>query len=277
VANDSDPNFLFLNTGNGTFKEAGLEQGIAFNADGRVQASMGVAIGESEKDRRKQVLITTFFDDYFPLFHQTQTGVFDEISAATGLAALTKPYLGWACGLADFANSGQRDFWSANGHVYPKVPQYLQPFVVFTSENGKFSPAFLYPATPDNSYRGGCQGDFDNDGKLDVVVLPVSGRPLLLHNRTENHNNWLGLRLQGTHSNRDAIAASVQVQACGQRQYDSVRNGGSYISANDPRLHFGLGACAQVESVTIRWPSGASQSEKSLPVNKYSVIEETKP
>ena len=107
-------------------------------------------------------------------------------------------------------------------------------------------------------------------------MLPISGQPLLLHNETGNQNNWVGLRLRGTYSNRDSIGASVVIDACGKKQYDSVRSGGSYISEKDPRLHFGLGTCAQVDSVTVKWPRGGTQVEKTIPVNKYSVIEEKK-
>lgn len=274
VANDSDPNQLFLNKGDGTFKEAALEQGVAFNADGRVQANMGVAVGDIQNQGSIGMVITTFFDDFFPVFHQDRTGSFDEVSSATGLAALTKPYLGWACGLADFSNRGERDFWAANGHVYPKVPRYFQPFLIFENHGGKFSQAFQFPQTPDNSYRGGCQGDYDNDGKIDVAVLPIAGQPLLLKNKAVNSNSWLGLRLRGTFSNRDAIGASVVVEACGTRQFDSVRSGGSYISANDPRLHFGLGSCGKIDSVTVKWPRGGTQVERNVALNKYSVIEE---
>ena len=272
VATDSDPNLLFLNKGDGTFKEAALEQGVAFNADGRVQASMGVAMGDVQNQGRTGMIITTFYDDFFPFFRQDHSGVFDEVSDSSGLAALTKPYLGWACGLADFSNRGERDFWTANGHVYPKVPQYKQPFLVFENHGGKFSQGFQFPATPDNSYRGGCQGDYDNDGKLDVVVLPIAGQPLLLKNQTENANSWIGLRLRGTRSNRDAIGATVMVEACGKRQYETMRNGGSYLSANDPRLHFGLGACGRADSVSIKWPRGGTQVERDVPVNVYSTI-----
>ncbi len=277
VANDSDPNLLFLNNGDGTFKEAALEQGVAFNADGRVQANMGVAIGDLQNQGRMTLITTTFFGDFFPLFRQDKTGMFDEVSNPSGLAALTKPYLGWACGLADFSNRGERDFWAANGHVYPKVPQYFQSFLVFANHAGKFSEAYRFPAQPDNSYRGGCQGDFDNDGKIDVAVLPISGQPLLLQNKTSNANSWLGLRLRGTYSNRDAIGASVVVDACGTRQYGTVRNGGSYISANDPRLHFGLGGCQKVDSVSIRWPRGGVQVERNVKIDAYSLIAEKHP
>ncbi len=274
VANDSDPNHLFLNNGDGTFREAAMEQGVAFNADGRVQSNMGVALGDIQNQGRTEIAITTFFNDFFPLFRPDKAGNFDEISNTSGLAALTKPYLGWACGFADFSNRGERDFWSANGHVYPKVPQYFQPFLVFENHDGKFSSAFQFPAKPDNSYRGGAQADFDNDGKIDVVVVPIAGNPLLLENRTQNNNNWIGLKLRGTFSNRDAVGASVVVEACGKRQYESVRSGGSYISANDPRLHFGLGSCGQVDSVTVKWPRGGTQIEKNIKLNAYSLITE---
>ena len=274
VANDSDPNFLFLNQGNGTFQEAGLERGVAVNGDGRAQSNMGVAIGDFDNQGRLGLLTTTFFDDYFPLFQQDKSGFFDDVALPAGVVAATKPYLGWACGFADFDNDGRRDLWLATGHVYPRTPHYFQPFLVLRNQGKEFAAAFRYPAAPDNSYRGGCAADFDNDGRTDVVVLPIAGQPLLFHNTTPDSNSWVGLRLRGTHSNRDAIGAGVRVAACGQTQFDTVRNGGSYLSRNDPRLHFGLGACSKVDRVTIKWPGGKVQVLSGLPVDRYSTIEE---
>jgi enediyne biosynthesis protein E4 len=274
VANDSDPNFLFLNQGNGTFKESALERGVAVNGDGRTQSNMGVAIGDFDNQGKLSVLTTTFFDDYFPLFRQDKSGFFDDIALPAGLVAATKPYLGWACGFADFDNDGQRDLWLANGHVYPRSPRYFQPFTVLRNQGGEFSTVFHYPVPPDNSYRGGCAGDFNNDGRIDVAVLPIAGRPLLFQNETANSNYWVGLHLRGTRSNRDAIGASVQVAYCGKIQFDTVRNGGSYLSRNDPRLHFGMGTCSKVDRVTIKWPRGTVQVVNELPVNRYTTIEE---
>ena len=278
VANDSDPNFLFVNQGNGTFKESALVQGVAFNGDGRSQSNMGVAVGDVDNKGKLDILTTTFFDDYFPLFKQDKSGIFDDSSSSTGLTMLTKPYLGWACGLDDFDNDGRRDLWLANGHVYPRAASYFEPFVALRNEprnNGsQFVPAVSFPAIPNNSYRGGCAGDFDNDGLIDVAVLPISGQPLLLKNETANSNSWVGLRLRGTRSNRDAIGASVEITACGKTQFDTVRNGGSYISRNDPRLHFGLSKCGKVDRVTVTWPKGTVQVLNSLPVNRYNTIEE---
>ncbi len=275
VANDSDPNFLFINQGGGTFKEVGLERGVAMNADGRAQSNMGVAIGDFDHRGRIGVLTTTFYHDYFPLFQQDASGFFDEVAASAGVAAATKDYLGWACGFADFANDGQKDLWLANGHVYPLSPNYNQPFVVLRNQGGRFAPAFQYPQTPNNSYRGGCAGDFDNDGRMDVAIVPISGSPLLLHNETTNAGSWVGLRLRGKKSNRDAIGASVEIAYCGMTQFDSVRNGGSYLSRNDPRLHFGLGACSKLDRVTVKWPRGGTQVVTDVAVNGYHTIEET--
>ncbi len=273
VANDSDPNFLFLNQGNGTFKEAGLDRGVAFNADGRAQANMGVAVGDLSHNGKLDLLTTTFHQDYFPLFRANKAGYFEDIAAQVGLTTATMSYLGWACGLTDFDNGGERQFWSANGHVYPQVASFWQPFTIFRSVAGKFTLTWQYPQTPQNSYRGAAVADYDNDGRMDVVVLPITGQPLLLHNETRG-GSWVGLNLRGTRSNRDAIGASVQLEACGATQYDSVRNGGSYLSRNDPRLHFGLRNCGRLDRLIVHWPSGTSQILTALPLNQFTTIEE---
>jgi len=273
VANDSDPNFLFLNQGNGTFKESAMERGVAVNGNGKTQSNMGVAIGDVDSQGRLGILVTTFFDDSFPLFRQDKSGFFDDQALEVGIAPATKPYLGWACGFADFDNDGRRDLWLANGHVYPQSPHYFQPFVVMRNQGGQFVTAFRYPEVPNNSYRGGCAGDFNNDGRIDVAVLPIAGQPLLFQNMTANTNAWVGFLLHGTRSNRDGIGAKVEITACGQTQFETVRNGGGYLSRNDPRVHFGLGPCTKPVHATIKWPSGTVQ-EIEVPVNRYTTVEE---
>ena len=183
---------------------------------------------------------------------------------------LTKRYLGWACGFADFDNDGRRDLWLANGHVYPRVAQYFQPFVVLRNNGSAFSEAFRFPTAPNNSYRGGYAGDFGNDGRIDVAVLPIDGQPLLLQNETSTANFWVGLQLRGTRRNRDAIGARVRISSCGNTQFETIRNSGSYLSRNDPRLHFGLGACAKVDRVMVKWPSGTGQVINDMAVNRYN-------
>lgn len=274
VADDSDPNRLFLNKGNFTFEESALDRGVAYNADGRVQSNMGVAIGQYGGSGAMDVLTTTFNKDYFPLFRRDKSGLFQEVAATTGVATITSKFLGWACGLTDFANSGTRDFWAANGHVYPTDKSYFEPITIIRGAGSRSALVYQFPAVPNNSYRGGASGDFDNDGKVDLIVLPISGNPVLLHNDTASRNHWIGIALRGTRSNRDGIGAKVTVQACGEKQLDEERNGGSYLSHNDPRLHFGLGSCSKVDRITVQWPSGTVQTVDSPALDQYLSIME---
>ena len=276
IANDSDPNLLFLNQGNGTFKEAALDRGVAMNGNGNVQSNMGVAIGDLEGRGRLSLLTTTFMNDYFPLFRQDSSGFFDELSSSTGLNNLTHSWLGWACGFADFANDGEREIWLANGHVYPRAAHYEQPIAILRRHAGQFQTAYRFPLIPGNSYRGGAAADIDNNGKLSLVILPIAGEPVLLRNETENANPWIGFRLRGTRSNRDAIGARVAIEFCGKSATDTVRNGGSYLSENDPRLHFGLGACGKVDRVTVQWPAGTREERNDLHIGRYNTIQEAR-
>jgi hypothetical protein len=276
VANDSDPNYLFINKGSGKFEEQGLDRGVAVNADGRTQSNMGVAIGSYGAGTDMDVLTTVFSRDYVPLFRRGKSGGFEEVSSGAGLMAVTSRYLGWACGLADFDNAGRNDFWTANGHVYPTDPDYFEPVVIFRSAGTKSAIAFSYPSPPNNSYRGAATGDFDNDGRLDLIVLPISGAPLLLHNETGNSNHWIGLALHGLSPNRDAIGATVMINACAHTQSDAVRSGGSYLSRNDPRLHFGLGACSKVDRLSITWPDKKQQQLTDVAIDRYLSVTESR-
>jgi hypothetical protein len=280
VANDSDPNYLYLNQGNGTFKEAALPSGVAVSGDGQTQSNMGVALGDIDNDGLIDVLTTTFSEDYFPLFKQQSPGLYEDVSAQAGLAIVTLPWVGWACGFTDLDNDGQRDLWAANGHVYPNADRlpttsYLQPFAVLANRGGKFALVPNVVASGhQGSYRGGCAGDFNNDGRIDLVVLPIAGSPLLLENKTESQAHWIGLQLRGTTGNRDAIGAQVSIDSCGKTQVESMRNGGSYISGNDPRIHFGLGSCAKVDRLKIRWPGGRRQVIENPAVDRYLPVTE---
>jgi len=282
VANDSGPNYLYLNLGNGRFRESGLSSGVAFNADGKTQANMGVAVGDYDNDGKLDLLTTTFSEDYFPLFRQQSPGLFEDVSNRVGLALPTIPLLGWACGFADFNNDGKRDLWTVNGHVYPNADRlggtsYFQPVTVFQNRGGQFTPVRdLAPELARNSYRGGCAGDFDNDGRIDLAVLPIAGEPLLLANRTAANHSWIGFKLRGVTSNRDAIGSKVRVESCGQVQFETVRNGGSYLSHNDSRVHFGLGLCSKVDKVTITWPDGVIQVLPHPVVNRYQEIQQVR-
>jgi len=280
VANDSDPNYLYLNQGGGKFKEAGLGSGVAFNADGQTQANMGVAVGDYDNDNLLDILTTTFSEDYFPLFHQRAGGFFEDVSALAGLQTATSHWVGWACGFVDFDNDGFQDLWIANGHVYPNAGMlpgttYHQPLSVFWNRRGMFVRVFeALPGDTRQSYRGGAAGDFLNNGKLGVIVLPIEGTPLLLQNVTSSASHWAGFALSSQSGNRDAIGAQVRIDHCGKTQVASVRNGGSYISVDDPRIHFGLGTCATIDRVSVRWPSGKRQVLEHVAPDRYVEIKE---
>ncbi len=281
VANDSDPNYLYINQGDGTFKESGLEAGVGFNGNGETQANMGVAVGDFDGDGMLDLLTTTFSEDYFPLFRQIRPGFFEDVSGTAGLAGITIPWLGWACGFADFANDGRRDLWIVNGHVYPAInmlasSSYNQPIAIFRRQDGKFllQPEAVPPLAP-NSYRGAASGDFDNDGLMDLVIVPISGSPVLLNNRSAADSSWIGFQLRGYKSNRDGIGAKIVIRSCGIVQTDTVRNGGSYLSRNDPRVHFGLNGCREVENVSIKWPDGNLQTLDRPKPNRYIIVAET--
>lgn len=279
VANDSVPNYLYLNQGNGTFRESALAAGVAVDGDGASQADMGVAVGDYDRDGKVDLLTTTFEDGYFPLFKQGPAGFFLDVSYRVGLTIPTTPLLGWGCGFSDLDNDGDKDLWLASGHIYPGIERvshtsYSQPFLVFENRADKFVQVFSFPSKLEHSLRGASAGDFDNDGKTDIVLLPVSGSPILLENRTGGGSSWIGFTLKGRQSNGEAIGARIRLEACGQIQYDSVRNGTGYLSRDDPRPRFGLGGCTKISKVVVTWPRGQVQVLTDLPVNRYTSLEE---
>ena len=280
VANDSSPNYLFVNEANGTFREDALAAGLAYNADGKTQADMGVCVGDYDADGDLDVLTTTFSEDHFPLFEQQAPGFFEDVSFRVGLRHETIPYLGWGCGFADLDNDSDRDLWVANGHVYPKADHlattaYNQPISILESNAGRFQASGeAVEGTAPNSYRGAASADFDNDGRIDLIVLPIDGTPVLLRNASKVKNSWLGVHLEATSGNREGIGAHVEIEFCGKMQVASVRNGGSYASRNDSRVHFGLGNCDVSGRVKVRWPDGKSQTLDSVAADQWLTVYE---
>lgn len=280
VANDSSPNFLFVNRGDGTFREDALAAGIAYNADGRTQADMGVCGGDYDSDGDLDLLTTTFSEDHFPLFQQQTPGLFEDVSSRVGLRNETVPQLGWGCGLADLDNDGDKDLWLANGHVYPTAGDlattaYHQPISIFENKEGQFrSFSSAVEGLEANSFRGAASTDFDNDGRIDLLVLPIDGTPALLRNTTDVASSWLGVSLKAARGNREGIGAHVEIAYCGQQQGLTATNGGSYLSRNDPRLHFGLGKCSSPGSASIRWPDGSSHTIEGVEPNQWVTLSE---
>jgi enediyne biosynthesis protein E4 len=287
VANDSTPNFLYLNKGDGTFEDISYASGFALNENGRETASMGIAIGDYLNNGLLDLSTTTFSDDYKPLYRNDGDGNYTDVSYQAGIAEVTIPFLGWGTGFLDFDNDGWKDLFFANGHVYPEVDHTdwgttfaQRPLLFRNKRNGKFE---LIPARKGTglgltlSARGAAFGDLFNDGKIDVVINQLGTVPALLRNVNADQNHWLGLRLiGGPKSPRDATGATVYVTAGGLRERGDVLSGGSYASNNDPRVHFGLGAATSVEKVEVHWPSGGVEIVRLKDVDRYYVVEEGK-
>jgi enediyne biosynthesis protein E4 len=291
VANDSVPGFLFHNNHDGTFTERGLASGVALSSTGRAQAGMGVDAADYNGDGRLDLIVSHFADDYHTLYEAGDQGLFSDVSYKVGLANPPLIYMGWGAGFLDIDNDGLPDVFVANGHVYPDIARfgistsYRQRKQLFQNIDGRRfrdiaeqSGAGL--VTPHSS-RGAAFGDYDNDGDIDVLVVNMNEPPSLLRNDTTGGGHWITLRLMGAvstgldgTSNRDAIGARVRVSAGGRTQVGEVRSGGSYLSHNDTRVHFGLGSADRVTRVEIRWPSGRVETATGLAVDRFYVARE---
>lgn len=287
VANDSVPNYLFLNKGDGTFDDASYPSGFALKEDGREQAAMGLGVGDYENSGRLSLYVTTFSDDYYSLYRNEGDGNFSDVSFQAGVAAVTIPFLGWGTGFLDYDNDGWKDIFAANSHVYPGVDQsdwgmtYAQRPLLFHNEDGKHFQ--VVAAAPDSGLgtvvcaRGAAFGDLFNDGRIDVVLNTIDGPPVLLRNVVNNGNNWVDLHLiGGPKGPRDAIGAKALLTAGAMTQRNDVISGGSYISNHDMRLHFGIGKAKQVDKLEIRWPDGNKENIMLSGVNRIFRIVEGK-
>ncbi len=280
VANDSTPNYLYINQGNGTFDDRSFLGGLALNADGHEMANMGIAAGDYENTGFVDLVNTTFSDDNDVVFKNDGTGSFTDVSYETNVAQATIPFVGFGDGFLDYDNDGWKDLLIANGHVYPKVDQHPEwgttyaerPLLFHNLKNGKFE---VVPAVEGTGLavasvsRGAAFGDIFNDGKIDVVINNAVGAPVLLRNVNPDHHHWVELQLVGgPGSPRDAVGSTVYLTAGGIRQRSDVLSGGSYLSSNDFRVHFGLGDSGTVDSLEIHWPDGASETLK-LPASDH--------
>jgi hypothetical protein len=292
VGNDSVPNYLYINKGDGTFDDQSYISGFALNSDGREIASMGVAAGDYENNGLVDFFITDFGDDYKVLFNNDGDASFTDVSYKAGVAQPGIPFVGWGDGFLDYDNDGWLDLFEVNGHVYPQVDQhdwgttFAERSLLFhnvpeaTGKGRKFE--YIPPVKGTGladviSGRGAAFGDLFNDGKIDVVINPVDGPPVLLRNVNPDHHRWVELKLVGgPRSPRDATCATVYLTANGMRQRRDVLSSESYISANDRRLHFGLGDAASAGTAEIHWPSGATETIKLLATDRIYTITEGK-
>jgi hypothetical protein len=287
VANDATPNYVYRNNHDGTFTEMGLMMGLAVDENGNEQGSMGISIGDYDRDGRLDVVITNFADQYNAIYHKNADGTFTDVSRATKTADVAMPYVGWGTKFFDYDNDGWLDLMVVNGHVYPQIEgaypggMYRQRKLFYRNlRDGTFSEAAASLGAAliePRASRGAAFGDYDEDGDEDIVVNDLDGPPMLLRNDGGSKaGHWISLKLIGTKSNRNAVGAKVWLKAGGMTQVDEVHSGDSYLSHSDWRLHFGLGAATKVEEVTIRWPGGASEKLTGLGVDKVLTVTEGK-
>ena len=286
VANDSQPNLLFQNKRDGTFSEVGILSGSALNEAGRAQSGMGVTAGDYDNNGYLDIFVTNFARDTNTLYKNLGKMFFVDTTVAAGMGEISLPYLGWGTNLADFDNDGLLDIFVANGHVYPQVDslnvgqKYLQRKELYRNlGNGKFEE-LARSASADfmigKSSRGSAVADYDNDGDLDILVVNLNSRPSLYRNDASKTNHWIGFRLEGTRSNRSGIGARIEIEAGGKKQISEVRSGGSYLSQDDLRVHFGLGQATRIDRAQIRWPNGNTQELGALDADSYVTIRETR-
>ncbi|MGB7190299.1 MAG: CRTAC1 family protein, partial [Acidobacteriaceae bacterium] len=287
VADDSTPGYLYINKGDGTFEDDSYASGFALNQDGREIAGMGLAVGDYDNTGWDSLFVTDFSDDYDVLFHNDGQGNFTDVSYHAGVAQDTIPFLGWGAGFLDYNNDGWKDIFLVNGHVYPGVDKqdwgttFAQRPLLFHNERGK--KFTLVPAVENTGLaivtvgRGAAFGDLFNDGKIDVVINPLDGHAILLRDVSPDHHHWVELKLVGGPKGpRDAVGAAVYLTANGMRQRGDVLSGGSYMSSNDQRVHFGLGAATTVDKVEIHWSGGQVETVKLPAVDRIFTITQGK-
>jgi hypothetical protein len=284
VANDAHPNLLYHNNRNGTFTEVAFAAGVAFDEDGRERAGMGVDFGDYDNDGRLDLVVTNFYGEPHSLYLNQGHGTFRETTWPSGIGEATMRALGWGTGFVDFDNDGSTDLFFVNGHVYPEVDRqrldetYAEPSLVFRNKgDGTFADVTASAGEALASRwvgRGAAFGDYDDDGRVDVVISTVNGRAVLLRNESAPANHWLTVKLVGRRGNRDAIGARVKVRAGVRTLTREVHGGGSYLSQSDLRVHFGLGPIAPVPSLEVRWPGGAVERFAEVAADQILTIEE---
>jgi enediyne biosynthesis protein E4 len=278
VANDSVPQQLFRNRGDGTFEEVALEKGAAYDSDGRSFSGMGTDFADYDNDGWPDLFANALATQRYALFRNAK-GSFDYVSDSVGVGAASMLHSGWGTGFVDYDNDGWKDLFVGQGHVMDNIQltqphlRYLEPPLLMRNVKGKFADvsAFGKPLAA----RGVAFGDLNNDGWVDIVINCNNGPAVILENQRVGGNHWLTIDTIGTRSNRDGIGAQLRlVEESGGEQYSMVSSGSSYLSANDKRVHFGLGRAKSAKMLEITWPSGKIQKLENIAADKILKIQE---
>jgi hypothetical protein len=284
LANDSMPEFLFHNKGNGTFEEVGVVSGVGLDGSGGTFAGMGVDFEDYNNDGWPDVIITDLANQKYALYKNAGDGTFDYSTLTTGLGAITLLHSAWGVRFMDYDNDGWKDIFLVQSHVMDTIQtnephlRYREPPLLLWNDKGnKFIDVSAQSGEVFQqkwASRGMAIGDIDNDGKTDVIVTENNGPAWILHNETATHNHWITLKLVGVKSNRDGIGAQIKLTTAAGNQYITVTTASSYQSSSDKRAHFGLGSATEVSEIEIHWPSGIRQVLKNLKADQILTVTE---
>ncbi len=284
VANDTGPNFLYHNRRDGTFEDVGMLSGVSLSPEGQEVGNMGVDMGDFDRDAKLDFAITDYADQPKGLYLNQGDRGFIDLTYSAKIAQSSLPYVSWGTGLVDFDNDGLPDLLIASGHVYPDVDRlpknakYREPLLLYRNKGDRtFDEISGAAGLNDGAFqsrRGVAFGDINNDGNIDMVIFNVGAPPSLFLNDTKNSNHRVLFKLIGTKSNRGAVGARITVTSATCSQIEEVKAGSSYLSTNDPRLHFGLAGNSVMDKVEIRWPNGGVESLRNIPADAiYTIVE----
>jgi hypothetical protein len=282
ISNDTSPNFLLHNNGNGTFTDVALETGVAYTASGDVVAGMGADFRDLDNDGLPDIFHTAMYGNTFPIYKNTG-GQFGEMTAISGITALSRSMTAWGTGAFDFDNDGLKDLFTAGGAILDNELEVLhRPTRIpngmwrnmgsfrFSDVSSTAGTAFVDP----RSHRGAAFGDFNNDGKIDIVVSAINDKPQLLMNRSANSNHWILLNLVGTKDNRDGLGTKIKITTSEGVQYNEATTAVGYSSSSDKRVHFGLGKATVIDRIELSWPTGVKQTLTKVKADQVLTIVE---